>query len=932
MIKTLKYQQKAINELTNYSIEALQEEDSKIIIFQAPTGAWKTIMMWKVIEDLANLADEEKIDVCFIRISVNSLHEQSKESLERVFEEERKIECISIQDITDKELLKNQTLFINWEKINKKDNLFVKENEYDWNLQSVIKNTKDSGTKIALIIDESHRTAKAVKSQELIKIIWPDLTIEVSATPKDTGSDHKVTIKKEKVIEEEMIKKEIFINPWIDAIKTNKDLIDTALRKRNYLKKMYEKVWSNINPLLLIQIPNKQVWSSVNPEDAMIRLVEELGITRANGKLAIKVADKDVTTNWSDIEMATSPVDVLIFKQAVALWWDCPRAHILVLQREWSDDSYEFNMQTLGRIMRMPEHKHYICDDLNVWYVYTATTNFEIVEDLAKDYATSTTMKRDDRIYKNIILPSENPRRKREITRLSGNFKELFVQVCEGSDFKKEINANIIQHTSDIWFDGKVLELDKHQKVKFEGQSEIYKSEEQVFFEYTRFLTDCTTPYAKSDSTAELKTAMRAFFKNKLWIDNDDNIANIVMNPNNTSRFEWKIEEAKDLYKNLPKKDDEILANPNWQVPEFIWVEWDFEEYKNTDKSIMKPFYLKKDKNWTIRLSEPERIFVDTVLEKSSDYLTWWYKNGERDTKYFGLCYSGDSQQPDSIDGFYPDFILRTKKETIIVEIKDDKGYNNQINCLKYQRGIEYMNTQQALKNNVWFFMLSPKDYKLFLKHLDEMKMDKFTPSFHRKLDQTIDGFKQMNSDLWAFEAKSEYKKLFNWRWDKLEPNTKAYLLTAEINYLSNKGNKKYNFNGDDLIKSLELELRMKLFEDMRNDDVGYDIIDELEKRSASNKKTIDYFNLKNNELTLGAIEILLTFNESVKKYIHTNFPSLSGQLKFIVTKIKTLREWYRNESAHWDKIITEKDYQEIVNILLWKDEVLIKIIKDLSD
>jgi type III restriction enzyme len=91
--------------------------------------------------------------------------------LEKVFEDQRKIECISIQDISNKELLKNQTLFINREKINKKDNLFVTANEYDWNLQSIIRNTKNSDTKIVLIIDESHRTAKTDKSQELIKLI-----------------------------------------------------------------------------------------------------------------------------------------------------------------------------------------------------------------------------------------------------------------------------------------------------------------------------------------------------------------------------------------------------------------------------------------------------------------------------------------------------------------------------------------------------------------------------------------------------------------------------------------------------------------------------------------------------------------------------------------------------------------------------------------
>ena len=112
------------------------------------------------------------------------------------------------------------------------------------------------------------------------------------------------------------------------------------------------------------------------------------------------------------------------------------------------------------------------------------------------------------------------------------------------------------------------------------------------------------------------------------------------------------------------------------------------------------------------------------------------------------MCYTGDLQQINSIDGFYPDFIIRTKKETVIVEIKDDKAYNNQTNCIKYQRGIKYVYDQQKSQNNIYFFMISPKDYKLFLKHLDDMSLDKFIPSFHRKLEQTIDGFKKMTHDL----------------------------------------------------------------------------------------------------------------------------------------------------------------------------------------
>ena len=45
----------------------------------------------------------------------------------------------------------------------------------------------------------------------------------------------------------------------------------------------------------------------------------------------------------------------MIFKQAIALGWDCPRASHHVLFRQWKEETLVFSLQTLGRIMRMPE-------------------------------------------------------------------------------------------------------------------------------------------------------------------------------------------------------------------------------------------------------------------------------------------------------------------------------------------------------------------------------------------------------------------------------------------------------------------------------------------------------------------------------------------------------------------------------------------------
>ena len=58
----------------------------------------------------------------------------------------------------------------------------------------------------------------------------------------------------------------------------------------------------------------------------------------------------------------------------VATGWDCPRAHILVKLRENMDETFE--IQTIGRIRRMPEAKHYENMLLDSCYLYTLDGKF----------------------------------------------------------------------------------------------------------------------------------------------------------------------------------------------------------------------------------------------------------------------------------------------------------------------------------------------------------------------------------------------------------------------------------------------------------------------------------------------------------------------------------------------------------------------------
>jgi type III restriction enzyme len=98
-------------------------------------------MMAQFLQQLTKTFDKQ--DLSFVRISVNSLHEQSKKSLESIFDDQRILECISIEDIIDNEILKNQVLFVNWERLNRQENLFIKDNEQNRNLENVVRNTKD---------------------------------------------------------------------------------------------------------------------------------------------------------------------------------------------------------------------------------------------------------------------------------------------------------------------------------------------------------------------------------------------------------------------------------------------------------------------------------------------------------------------------------------------------------------------------------------------------------------------------------------------------------------------------------------------------------------------------------------------------------------------------------------------------------------------
>jgi len=156
--KNLKYKNTAVEQLLEKANELLEDSNSDNIIFKAPTGAGKTIIMAEFLMQFVSERKDHRT-FSFIWAAPRKLHLQSKEKLESFYKDNRILECSNIEELTDKKINENEILFLNWESINKKDNVFIRKNENDFNITSIINNTIEEGREIILVIDESHHTA-----------------------------------------------------------------------------------------------------------------------------------------------------------------------------------------------------------------------------------------------------------------------------------------------------------------------------------------------------------------------------------------------------------------------------------------------------------------------------------------------------------------------------------------------------------------------------------------------------------------------------------------------------------------------------------------------------------------------------------------------------------------------------------------------------
>lgn len=657
------YQENAIDDLLTKAKRLLGYSGSKKLVFKSPTGSGKTIMMAEFFKQLVD-DREVKQSLGFIWTAPRQLHIQSRDKLESYFETSRALKCSYFEDLDDRKISENEILFFNWESINKADNIYIRDNEQDFNLSKVLERTKEDGREIILIIDEAHHHATSEISQGLIQMIGPKLTIEVTATPATiTDEDEKVFVQLEDVKKEGMIKKAVILNDEFESfigqgkIQTQKLsggseelVIDAAMKKRQELVKEFQKEGVNVNPLILIQLPDRKTSLEDRIRDRIENILKnkyKISTEKGNNRLAIWLSGEHI--NKENVEKQDSEVEVLIFKQAIALGWDCPRAQILALFREWH--SPIFSIQTVGRIMRMPEPDkgHYKSEILNYGYVYTNLDNIEIKEDIAKDYITIYTSKRSFDPKLNLL--SCYPKRQREKTRLSPLFTEIFLAEAKVYSLKKNVDTKAKKIDLKIISDYKAEGVDALAGAKIVGDKAIKVGgfDLQKLFDF--FVRNNLTPFYPEDrSVGRMKESIYKFFYENFgfkWGESEDEIIQMVLSEKNSRHFVNVLDKAKGKYREeVEKRESEMVDVPDWNVPESLSFGGEYKKIE-VKKSIMVPFY--GDEKW-----KSETAFID-FLEKS-DKVEWWFKNGDRDATFFAVPYDNGEKKP-----FYVDFIVKLK-------------------------------------------------------------------------------------------------------------------------------------------------------------------------------------------------------------------------------------------------------------------------------
>lgn len=704
------------------------------MILCAPTGSGKTVLVCKFIDDYL----DENPNTVFLWLcpGAGGLHKQSEDSFA---ETTSGIPYGDVYGFITEPDPRGHVFFINWDKINKKSNVVLREGERK-DLMTKVLSCHNSNIDIFMLIDEEHKYRDT--ANEYIANIQPKHVLRISATPISQG-DHVETIKDDEVISAGLIATGIAINEGVSrAIQENNNLdddirlLDLADKKRKEIQAEYDRLGLRIRPLVLIQFPN-------GSEEWIKRVKEalaDMGYTENSGLVASWFSG-DHPDHPEEIKKLDGQYAFLLFKQAIATGWDCPRAKILVKLREGGTE--RFNIQMVGRIRRMPLREHYDNDLIDNCYLYTLDSQFTEGLTSALNDSFYTYQYRRKQTAPNIVLTKEtldgsdrfavNPEAVVKVVRATmlkecdldhdGRLNKHEMEISKGYVFGTKLKTTAIEGVARTTHD--MLSLN----TIFGGEHQINNHDDGFI------IRDAKRKIARAIGVDEniSNNALRILFgpedmqmsllsEEEITFEREHKLLSDMTLREYNAFLVNNRDKLVDLFSEISEneigeiKETGVLVS-DWSIPPYQY-------YKQHKKMAATAIMGKNafDNYGNNILIAPNRTVTEVEFERwceGYDAVKHIYKNGDKGDEYFSIIYRKAFRR----SNFYPDYIIQLENGDVwVIEAKGgmtaDGSSNNidgyaekKFNALKayaervsgFKWGfVRAVGTQLYLSNTIW--------------------------------------------------------------------------------------------------------------------------------------------------------------------------------------------------------------------------------------
>lgn len=708
------FQEEAVIKLLDLCSDSRSKQT---IIMKAPTGSGKTIILIDYVDEYLNKIDS---NTAFIWLcpGKGNLEEQSREKMRKFAPH---LNTQNLFEALENGFPPESITFINWELVTKRGNTAIRDSERK-NLYDHIADAHRKQITFIVVIDEEHSNNTA-KARAIIDAFAAKKIVRVSATAQQNKRYEYFEIDEVDVINAGLITKALYVNEGVtDGVEIDEDynyLIDLADAKRRSIDAHYKSIGKKIRPLVLIQFPNGQ------PETiaAVERKLESMNYTYDNGMVS-KWMSEDKRDIPDDLTENDGQPVFLLMKQAISTGWDCPRAKILVKLREGKNENFE--IQTIGRIRRMPEARHYEDDVLDFCYVYTFDEKYKegMLASMDKAYETR-------RLFlKPICKTFSLEKQLRDLDFNGLGEREVLNKIYDALVKKYKLSSDKKQNEMLLSDAGYLFGNQIRNRVlhgQFVRTSAVAESNNY----YTAFKRVDTHKYGiqllhsvdaiKTTigmTTGKVKTILERLFrkdnnnyKKILSLDTAEFYAFII---NNEQKLKMEFREVTaDM-----EQQRSFVFNPKKSM--FHIPEQDFFKYDSTVKNeteYVKNAYMEYTSGFvsSVVRSTSEMLF-EQYCEKRSD-IEWLYKNGDKGQQYFSIVY---------IDGvqnqwlFYADYIVMKKDGTVwIIETKggESKGINKNRD-IQIQNKFNAFKIYAAEKRLNWGFVRD-KDNQLYINNTE---------------------------------------------------------------------------------------------------------------------------------------------------------------------------------------------------------------------